>query len=118
SQGSLAAIPYAGPFTPGTLAGLFDALAALEHPATLLANHATRYLWGSRPGVEVVLGYLLDGAAGGPPPDWDVGHFACVVAAADGPGGRLYLVADTYPALGAHGLHLQPQENLAAAIER
>jgi hypothetical protein len=118
SQGRLAAIPYAGPFTPAALAGLFDALAGLERPATLLANHATRHLWGSRPGIAQVLGYLLDGARQGPPPDWDVGHFACVFAAADGPGGRMYVVADTYPALGARGLHLQPQENLAAAIAR
>jgi len=118
SRGALAAIPLAGPFTPATLAGLFDALADLGHPATLLANHATRHLWGSRPSVAQVLGYLLDGDTAGPPPDWDVGHFACVVAAAQGPGGRMYVVADTYPALGAGGLHLQPQENLAAAIER
>lgn len=120
SQGTVAAIPYAGPFDPARLAGLFDLLADLEHPATLLANHATRYLWGSRPSLAQLLGYLLDGDgdADGPPADWDVGHFACVVAAAHGPGGRLYAVADTYPALGARGLHLQPQERLAAAIER
>ena len=41
-----------------------------------------------------------------------------MVGAVDGPGGRLYVMADTYPALGAGGVHLQPQENLAAAIER
>ncbi len=35
-----------------------------------------------------------------------------------GPGGSLYGVADTYPSLGAGGVHLQPQEGLAAAIER
>jgi uncharacterized protein DUF6885 len=118
SQGRLAAIPYAGPSTPDTLGGLFDLLAGLPHPAALLANHATRYLWGSRPGIDQLLAYLLRGVREGPAPDWDVGHFACVVAAVRGPGGRLYLLADTYPALGAHGLHLQPQENLAAAIER
>jgi hypothetical protein len=118
SQGRLAAIPYAGPSTPATLGGLFDLLAGLPRPATLLANHATRYLWGSRPSIEQLLGYLLRGVRDGPAPDWDVGHFACVVAAAQGPAGRLYAVADTYPALGARGLHLQPQENLAAAIER
>ena len=54
----------------------------------------------------------------GPPPDWDVGHFACVVGRVSGPGGSLYGVADTYPSLGADGVHLQPRERLAAAIER
>ena len=42
----------------------------------------------------------------------------CVVARTDGPGGRLYAVADTYPALGDRGVHLQPRERLAAAIAR
>jgi hypothetical protein len=47
-----------------------------------------------------------------------VGHFACVLARAHGPGGSLYTLADTYPALGGGGVHLQPQERLAAALER
>jgi hypothetical protein len=47
-----------------------------------------------------------------------VGHFACVVGRIDGPAGTLYLLADTYPALGDGGVHLQPQERLAAALER
>jgi len=41
-----------------------------------------------------------------------------VVGRLDGPGGSLYGVADTYPSLGNHGLHLQPAERLAAAVER
>jgi hypothetical protein len=47
-----------------------------------------------------------------------VGHFACIVGRIDGPGGSLYCVADTYPSLGSAGVHLQPQERLALAIER
>jgi hypothetical protein len=35
-----------------------------------------------------------------------------------GAGGSLYAVADTYPAIGDRGVHLQPQERLAAALER
>ena len=54
----------------------------------------------------------------GPPPDWDVGHFVCVIGRLDGPGGTLYGVADTYPSLGSAGVHLQPRERLARAIER
>jgi len=118
SAGALAAIPYTGPWNADTLAGLFDLAAALEHPVTLVANLATRHLWGGRPSVRQLLGYLLDGRLDGPPPDWDVGHFACVVARVHGPGGSLYCIADTYPSLGNGGVHAQPQERLAAALER
>ncbi len=118
SAGRLSAIPYTGPWTARTLGGLFDVAAALERPVTLLANLATRHLWGSHPRAGELLGYLLDGELAGPAPDWDVGHFVCVIGRVRGPGGSLYGVADTYPSLGARGVHVQPQERLAAAIER
>jgi hypothetical protein len=118
SGGVLAAIPYTGPWSANTLAGLFDLTAALERPVTLVANFATRHLWGGRASVNQLLGYLFDGDQDGPPPDWNVGHFACVVGRVRGPGGSLYGVADTYPALGDGGVHMQPQERLAAALER
>jgi hypothetical protein len=118
SAGQLAAIPYGGPWTPGTLAGAFDLAASLTRPVALLANVATRHLWGARPRVEQLLDYVLDGAQNGPEPDWDVGHFACVVGRIRGPGGSLYCVADTYPSLGNGGVHLQPEEHMARAIER
>jgi hypothetical protein len=118
SDGALVAIPYTGPWSAATLNGLFDSTAALDHPVTLVANLGTRYLWGGRPSVQQLLGYLFDGEQSGPPPDWDVGHFACIVGRAQGPTGNLYALADTYPALGNSGLHLQPQERLAAALQR
>jgi hypothetical protein len=118
SAGAIAAIPYTGPWETSTLAGLFDLAAALEHPVTLIANLATRHLWGGRPSVSQLLGYLLEGEPQGPAPDWDVGHFACVFARVQGPGGRLYCLADTYPALGNGGVHVQPQERLATALAR
>ncbi len=118
AAGRLAVVPFSGPWTPGTLDGLFDLTAALEHPVTLLANLATHHLWGSHPRVEELLAYLLDGESAGPPPDWDVGHFVCVFGRVSGPGGSLYGVADTYLSLGAGGVHLQPRERLAAAIDR
>ncbi len=118
SGGALVAIPYSGPWNAGTLAGVFDLAATLDRPVTLVANFATRHLWGGRASVDQLLGYLLDGELDGPPPDWDVGHFACVVGCVRGPGGSLYGVADTYPALGDGGVHVQPQERLAAALER
>ena len=118
SGGALEAIPYTGPWSASTLAGLFDLAAALERPVTLVANFATRHLWGARPSVNQLLGYLFDGDGDGPPPDWDVGHFACVFGRVRGPRGSLYAVADTYPALGDGGVHMQPQEHLATALER
>ncbi|MCW3018396.1 MAG: hypothetical protein JWN10_704 [Solirubrobacterales bacterium] len=118
SAGALEAIPYAGPWNAATLTGVFELAAALEHPVTLVANFATHHLWGGRPSVNQLLSYLLDGDLDGPAPDWHVGHFACVFGRVRGPRGSLYGVADTYPALGDGGVHLQPQERLAAALER
>ena len=118
SAGRLAVIPFSGPWTPETFDGLFELTVALERPVTLLANLATRHLWGSHPRVDQLLAYLLDGASPGPPPDWDVGHFVCVLGRLSGLGGSLYGVADTYSSLGSGGVHLQPRERLAAAIDR
>lgn len=118
SDGALAAIPCAGPWSAPALDGAFDAIAALDEPAALIANVATRQLWGGAPRVEQLLAYLLDGVDSGPPPDWDVGHFACVIARTTGARGSLYAIADTYPSLGRGGVHLQPREHLARALQR
>jgi hypothetical protein len=118
SEGRLCAIPYPGPWTISALNGLFELVGALERPVALIANLATRHLWGGAASAEQLLDYLLAGAPDGPPADWDVGHFVCVVGRARGPGGTLYGVADTYPSLGRGGLHLQPQERLVTALQR
>jgi hypothetical protein len=118
SDGLLAAIPFSGPWSPDSLGALFEQGASLEHPVALIANFATHHLWGSRASAPQLLAYLLEGEQSGPPPDWRVGHFACVVGRVSGPGGSLYAVADTYPALGNGGVHLQPAERLAAALAR
>jgi len=118
SSGAIVALPYSGPWTGLTLAGLFDVVSGLERPATLVANLATRHLWGSHPAPGQLLDYLLDGELAGPPPDWDVGHFVTVIGRLQGPRGCLYGLADTYPSLGSRGIHLQPEERLASAVER
>jgi len=118
SAGALSVIALRGPWSAATLDGLFDLTVRLDHPVTLVANFATRHLWGSRASPGQLLDYLIDGVQAGPPPDWDVGHFACVVGRVSGPGGCLYAVADTYPALGNNGVHMQPQEAMAKALER
>lgn len=118
SDGELAALPYSGPWSTDKLDGLFALAAAAARPATLIANLATRHLWGGHPSTAQLLGALLDGAQDGPPADWDVGHFVCLFARLEGPCGTLFAVADTYPALGDRGVHVQPSERLVAAIER
>jgi hypothetical protein len=118
SDGGLAALPYSGPWSGAALDALFDAVAALARPVALIANVATRHLWGSSPRVDQMLDYLLDGTDQGPPADWDVGHFVCVFGRTRGPGGALYGVADTYPSLGVGGVHLQPSERLARGLAR
>jgi hypothetical protein len=118
SGGALAAIPYSGPWTATTLGGLFELAAAAARPVALIANLATSHLWGGRAQLDQMLDHLYEGAQDGPPPDWDVGHFVCVFGRVRGPRGALYGIADTYPALGRHGVHAQPAERLAAAIER
>ena len=118
SGGQLAAIAYSGPWTPATLAGLFELVAALKRAVTLVCNFATHHLWGGHPAPSQLLDYLLDGTLAGPAPDWNVGHFACLFGRVRGPAGSLYAIADTYPSLGSRGVHLQPAERLAAALER
>ncbi len=118
SDGRLVALPLAGPWSADALDELFGLLAGYELPASLIANLATHHLWGSRPSVSRLLSYLLDGDQHGPEPDWKVGHFVVVVGRVEGPAGSLYAIADTYPALGDRGVHLQPRERLAAALER
>lgn len=118
SDGALETIPYAGPWTAGTLGGIFDLAAECERPVTLIANLATHHLWGAGPSPAQMLDHLYRGSEDGPPPDWDVGHFVCIVARTRGPAGSLYAVADTYPALGNRGVHIQPEGRLAAAIDR
>src|SRR5438270_1087413 len=103
SEARLAAVPFDRPWSESTIAGLFDAALELEHPATLIANVATRHFWGARPSMAQLLGYLLRGELDGPRPDWDVGHFTCIGARIHGPAGTLYAILDTYPSLGARG---------------
>ena len=118
SRGRLEAIPLAGPWEARTLNGVFDMALAGEEPVTLIANLATHHLWGGAPTARQLLSHLYEGSSEGPAPDWEVGHFVCVVARTRGPAGALFTVADTYPALGRHGIHVQPGDRLAAAIDR
>ena len=55
---SAAIIPIAGPWTPAAVRALLDATEVRQEPCTLIANLATRHLWGSRPGPAAAFAYL------------------------------------------------------------
>jgi hypothetical protein len=118
SGSALAAIPLAGPWSTSALAGLFDLAGAVRGPLTIVANLATRHLWGGGATASELLDYLLEGIEDGPPADWDVGHFVCLLGRMRGPGGTLYGVADTYPSLGSGAVHAQPAQRLVLALQR
>lgn len=118
SGGALLALPYAGPWTVAALHGLFELLGALPRPVSVVANLATRHLWGGGATPAQLLAYLLEGGDAGPGPDWDVGHFVCLTGRIVGRAGVLYGVADTYPSLGSGGVHAQPAARLARALQR
>ncbi|HTX13555.1 MAG TPA: hypothetical protein VME22_33365 [Solirubrobacteraceae bacterium] len=114
-----AIIPIAGPWTPAAVRAMFDATDVCRESCTLIANIATRYLWGSRTGPHAAFSYLVTGDdSDGDEPDWDIGHFVGLLGHIDGPKGALVVVGDTYRVLGWQGLHLQPIERFARALER
>jgi hypothetical protein len=118
SAGSRVAIPTIGPWTAASVRALLE-IAGAEPDAALVLNVGTRYLWGSRPSVAVLGAYLETGDDGaGPAPDWAVGHFVGCLGCLQGARGTLAIITDTYETLGLHGVHLQPVERLASALER
>lgn len=115
AAGRLEAVPVSGSWRPEQLGGLLAELADL--PAFIIANIATAALWGSHSADSALRGYLGSGDdTGGPPPDWDVGHFVGIWGRIVGNRGTLVAVADTYAVLGSHGRHLQPLPRLARAL--
>jgi hypothetical protein len=119
SSEHLAVLPVAGPWNPAAVEVVLGAAASCTQPCTVIANVATKHLWNSRPDPSVLLAYLMSGNPDlGPPSEWDVGHFVCLLGAIHGPRGTLVLVGDTYRSLGWGGLHLQPVEGLAHALNR
>jgi hypothetical protein len=117
SEGRLAALPLQGPDARGVRA-LLRAAAEGTTPVVLIANVQTGAFWGSHPSAAQIAGYLERGdLASGPPADWSVGHFVGLVGISEGRAGALVTVADTYPVLGLGGVHLQPVEAVAAALD-
>ena len=117
SSGRLAALPVSGLDAPSLRALLREAAEGTTHVA-LVANVQTGAFWGSHPTAPQLAAYLERGdLAAGPAADWSVGHFVGLVGLSEGRAGALVTVADTYPAIGLGGVHLQPVEAVAAALE-
>jgi uncharacterized protein DUF6885 len=117
ASGRLAAVPVTGLDAAG-LRALLHAAAESAAPVALVANVQTGAFCGSHPSAAQLAAYLERGdRAAGPPADWSVGHFVGLAGLDEGRVGALVLVADTYPAIGHGGVHLQPVEAVAAALE-
>jgi hypothetical protein len=117
TDGRLAACPVSGLDAPGVRA-LLRAAAEATAPVVLIANVQTGAFWGSHASPAQLAAYLERGALdAGPAADWSVGHFVALIGQSEGRVGALVTVADTYPVLGAAGIHLQPVEAVAAALE-
>ena len=94
-----------------TLAGFFDAAAALRAPVTLIANLATHHLWGGAPDAPRSCSPTSTTASWtGPPPDWDVGPLR-LRRRAHRRAGRTPLRARRHLSLrsATSGVHLQPR---------
>ncbi len=121
SEGNLAVVPVAGPWSAETVVSLLGAVAssvADSSGCTLVANLRTGRLWGSRPGPALLLDHLSGRPVEPPEADWDCGHFVGMAGSVGGPGGTLVIVRDTYRELGWDGYHLQPAGAMAEALER
>ncbi|HEX2235765.1 MAG TPA: hypothetical protein VHK89_05780 [Actinomycetota bacterium] len=118
SEGRLAVVPVAGPWSAASVVDLIDAAEETQAGAVLVANLRTGRLWGSRPPAALVLAHLAGRPVDPPPPDWDVGHFVTLASRLRGRGGSLVVVRDTYPVLGWGGYHVQPPEAVAEALAR
>lgn len=119
SGGALEAVPASGAWSAPRLRALVVGLAGLPGPVTAIANVGVGQLWSAGASPGALLAYLESGDhASGPDSDWDAGHFVALTALWAGRVGTLALVADSYASRGADGVHLQPLERLAAALER
>lgn len=118
SDGRLIAIPVSGRWTGDNVKGLLTGVSGLNIDGLVIANSATRFLWGSNIDTQQVLATLIDGDATGLAADWNVGHFIGLLGWITGPESDLIICADTYPSLGRRGLHLQPFDAMAASLNR
>lgn len=116
-HGRLVAVPARGQWSGVRLGRLLDGVAALERVA-VLANVTTAEFGAQDTPQRALSDYI---ATGVPPlwsSQWRVGHFVSLIGVLRGEVGTLVAIVDTYPSLGERGLHLQPVERVAAALNR
>ena len=119
SGGAVRAIPIAGPWDRQAVLTVIGIAGAVPGVCLIMANISTALLWGSRPSPSQLIAYLRTGdPSGGPPPDWDVGHFVALLGIVGGERGILVVTADTYGSLGWNGIHLQPIEHVSSGLDR
>ncbi len=117
SAGQVTAIPVCGPWTEEGVGRLADLV--LDQPDTVaILNVATRYLWNSHASLPDIAGYLDGARPACAPSEWQVGHYVAIVGSLASDYRRVLLCADTYPSLGAGGVHWQAPDGLAAALRR
>jgi len=118
ADSKLVAIPLRGEWTAEILEHLLEALVDLDQPALLIANSATRFLWGGKTEPATVIGFLSGQDVQGPPADWNVGHYIGIMGWAQGSESKLAICADTYRSIGWQGMHLQPLARIADSLRR
>lgn len=117
SRGLLTAVPARGRWSVATLWRLLTAAARLDL-VSLVANVDTA-LFAAHDTPERALSDYLE--TGQPPlwmSRWCVRHFVLITGVLPRAEGMLVSIMDTYPSLGADGVHLQPVEHVAAALQR
>ncbi|MEU6645432.1 hypothetical protein ABZ863_23165 [Saccharomonospora sp. NPDC046836] len=117
SHGELAAVPASGEWTVPALGRLLDGARRLGR-VVVIANVDTGKFAAHDTPQRLLRDYLDAGEIPLWTSRWRVGHFVLVAGMSTGTAGTLVSVVDTYPSLGEQGVHLQPIENLAAALRR
>lgn len=118
ASGKLVATPATGSWTGQQIESLISELALLGEPCLVIANSATRYLWGGRPSPMQLFGYLNGISSDQPDADWNVGHYISILGWLEGPSSKLAICGDTYRSLGWQGVHLQPFSRIADSLRR
>ena len=119
SRGSRVAIPTSGPWTAASVLVLLEMVRGRARRGARAERRHPLPVGLAAPGGGARHAYLETGDDGvGPAPDWAVGHFVGCLGTLRGARGTLAIITDTYEMLGLHGVHLQPVERLAAALQR
>ena len=118
ADSKLVAIPLRGEWTAEIIENLLEALVDLNQPALLIANSATRFLWGGKSEPATAFGFLSGHQVQEPPADWNVGHYIGIMGWTQGSKNKLAICADTYRSIGWQGMHLQPLDRIADSLRR